>query len=152
MGAWLALGVGVVGAVVCAPAGWSRTERDVTAREDISESTKPRRRNPPPRYQLDLVSTLPIWRVPKNESGDVPTPPNVAARPPPFPDCIRMTRTRKMLARTRMTIRKVYIDGLEGCRAKLRNLRELRNSVKPDHVRAIVAHASAGRIAAHARS
>src|SRR5688500_10152160 len=108
---------------------------------------KPNRRKAPPRYQLDFVSTLPIWRVPKNESGEVPTPPNVAARPPPFPDWRRMAMMRNTLARTRTTIRKVYIDREEGWRAKLRKLRELRYSVKADQERAIVAHPSGSRLA-----
>ena len=87
----------------------SRIDVGALPRVDISCRKNARPRKRPPAHQAIFVSTLPACLVPMNESAAVETPPNEAASPPPFADCMRTAATRTRASMMSMTSRKVYI-------------------------------------------
>src|SRR5437879_2716200 len=77
---------------------WSRIERGAVRRVEFSDKRNARARKIPPNHQLAFVSRLPACLVPRMASAELVTPPKLAARPPPFPACSRMTATRSTLS------------------------------------------------------
>src|SRR6185437_7125496 len=83
------VGAGAVGAAGCCENGSSSTERGVDACALMSCSRYASPMKMPADHHVVFVSRLAACRVPMNESGDEPAPPNAADNPPPFGDCKR---------------------------------------------------------------
>ena len=87
----------------------SSTDVGVRPRLAMIDKMKEMPMNSPPHHHDILVSRLPACRVPMNWSDEEEAPPKLAAIPPPFPLCRRMTVTRIMASRIRTIRRNVVI-------------------------------------------
>ena len=78
------------------------------ARDDMMDRTRARPMQALPEIHVARVRTVVACRPPRSPSV-MAAPPPTAARPPPLPDCRRITIPRRIPSRTRMVRRNAYI-------------------------------------------